>query len=302
MSFNTSVNFSYLVQTAYSPLSGTSRPGVPLTTTFRSNNIQVTVYPVWYSHNTIEWSVPADWGNCRFNVYGAQTEDGPFELLNPQPINGTFFKSLGAKDYRKYTSGKYVVEVILLDKANVAIRSNPITAETKQSGWVALRAQEIQRREYWLLSRFAGIQSYLFRKKHYGMRCSNCWSFTKERIIKDNCNVCFGTSFEGGYWDPVPLYIQYETTPNDNQKTYAGVMEPNQVQAWTISLPEIYSDDVIIRTGDWSLYNVERITPTELQTKTVRQILTLNALSKSDIEYKLLSKGVPGFPSNYYNT
>ena len=158
---------------------------------------------------------------------------------------------------------------------------------------------EIQRREYLLLSKFVGVKSFLFRKRSYGKRCTNCWDPTIEQVTNDHCPYCLGTSFEGGYFDAAPLYLQYETTPNSRDKVYFGKFESNQIGAWTISVPVVNSEDVIVREGDWAMYRVDKIMTTELQANTVRQIMTLTQLAKGDVEYQLIQRQLPEFKNGY---
>lgn len=272
---------------------------LPLQTATRSGNIQIKVYPEWYKQVSVEWSVPADWGPCLFNVYFSQVEDGEFVKLNSTPINGTYLIDITTQEYSKTRRGFYVVEAILQNSNNVTIRSDPASWFDNQRRWVELRSIEVQRREYWLLSRFAGIKSYLFRRRNYGQRCRTCWNPTYEKVMDDHCPDCLGTSFEGGYFNPAPLYVQYDATPDEKQKTYIGDYEPNQIGGWTISIPIIRPDDVIVRTGSWGIYKVLRITPTELQGNSVRQIMVLVELSHSDIEYELVKRGLPEFPEQF---
>lgn len=299
MSFNTSFNYSFFAQTAVSPNSIVVRPGQDLETTNRSGNIKVKLYPSWYKQIAVEWSVPSDWGNCMFNVYFSQGEDGPFEKITSSPISTTNVLDVNSKEYRKFDRGFYVVEAILKDRNNVSIRSNPKSWGSYQRDWVALRSLEIQRREYFLLSRFNGVKSYLFRKLNYGNRCPACWNYGHQVVAKDNCEVCYGTGFERGYMDATPLYINYSPSTNANVKSYFGVAEPNQIEAWTISIPEIHPDDIIIKTGEWSVYSVAKLVPTTLQDNPVRQILQLTQMGKKDVENKLISRNLPEFPSQY---
>jgi hypothetical protein len=82
-------------------------------------------------------------------------------------------------------------------------------------------------------------------------------------------------------------------------KSYFTLFEPNQLGAWTVSVPEILPDDILIRYGEWDLYRVEDTAKTELQGKLVRQILQLTELAKHSIEYELLTKDIPDFPQEY---
>lgn len=289
MSFNVSFRLGYLTITEQ----------LPLTTNLRNENFYVTVYPEWYKQVTVEWAVPPEFGSCEFNVYFSQVEDSGFVKLNSTPLTGTFFTDTTTREYSKYTKGYYVIEAILTSKGSVVMRSDPKTWHSHQRNWVTLRSIEIQRREYWLLTRFAGIQSYLFRRKSYGQRCLTCWDFKLEKLMQDHCPDCLGTGFEGGYFDPSICHLQYDATPENNGKAYYGRTEQTQIGAWTISIPTIRPDDVLVQTGTWRIYKVLAITPTELQGNTVRQILTLTQLSKGDVEYQLLKRDLPDFPTNY---
>lgn len=274
---------------------------LPLQTTQRSHAIQVNVYPQWFNQVSLSWTVPAQFGECIYNVYFSSSEDSGFQKLNATPITETFYSDTTTEEFRKWNRGFYVVEAILTQKNNVTIRSKPESWEAVQRNWVSIRATEIQRREYWLLSRFVGIKSYLFRVKTFGKRCPYCWNPHLEVVLDDRCVHCAGTSFENGYYNASPFYAQYDPTNNSELKGYFGVAEPNQVPAWTISIPEIRTGDVIVRTGSWNVYRVDRITPTELQGNTVRQMMLLTELAKRDIEYILIGRNLPEFPQQFFD-
>lgn len=297
MSFNLSFNHSFLVQTfnsAYSTIP-TLLSKVPV----QHKELLVTVYPIWYKHTTVSWSIPPAWGGAKYNVYYGQTQDGPWELINPTLLTSPFLTQSVSKDYSRFNKGYFVVEALLLDQGGISVKSTPTTTNTFQSNWVGLRSTEIQRREYMLLSKFVGVKSYLFRKKAFGVRCPACWSTTLEKVIKDHCAVCVGTGFEGGYFDPIPLYLQYDPSPNSNTKGYYGVVESNQIGVWTISVPELRLDDIVIRTGDWDVYLIARINTTELQANVVKQAAVFTQISKDSIEYNLVTRNLPEFPQAY---
>lgn len=267
-----------------------------LQTSHRANGFNVTMYPAWYKEISMEWTVPSSWGNVLFNVYFSPVEDAEFEKLNTQPLSANFFVDTETREYSKFAHGFYVIEAILRDRGDITVRSDPMTWQTGQRRWVQLRSIEIQRREYWLLSRFNGAKSYIFRRKTFGKRCPICWNTKLEKVMDDHCPNCLGTSFDGGYFEPAPLYINYFPTNNNQVDTYYGKQEPDQqAGGWTISMPEIRPRDVIVRTSDWNMYVVENMTPTELQTHTVKQTIALTQLSKSTVEYKLVERNLPEF-------
>lgn len=299
MSFNYSFSVGYLAQTnVYRQNSEGSVISRPNTDNI-SGNIKVTLYPRWYKHVVVDWSIPADWGKCLFNVYFGPTSEGPFARLNPAPLEGNYLSDINTQEYSKFNKGFYIVEAILQEKNNVSIKSKAKSWDTVQTSWVQLRSQEVQRREWWLLNKFVGTKTYLFRKMTYGERCPECWNKKVQKVMKDNCKTCLGTSFKGGYFPCYPTYVQYDPSPDSNIKSYFTLFEPNQLAAWTISVPEILPDDILIRHGEWDLYRVENTARTELQAKLVRQMLQVTELSKHSIEYELLTKNIPEFPAKY---
>jgi hypothetical protein len=282
MAFSVSFSPTWLLQ---APLIGAT--GEP--TSELNDNISVSVYPQWYDSVSLSWTVPSTWGNCKFHVYfwdGGQTG---YSRLTTNPITTPFFKDPTTRDYSKFRNSYYVVEALL--PSGQRVKSALTSWHYRRRDRVEKIAAEIQRREYILLRKLNGVKSFLFKRKTYGLRCHRCWNATQEKVMDDNCSVCLGTSFEGGYFDPLPLFVNYDPTPNEIIKGFVGRIESNMISGWTISVPEISADDVIIRSGDWNVYSVSKVQTTELQTNAVRQMMALSQLSKKDIE-NLLSDRV----------
>jgi hypothetical protein len=255
-----------------------------------SRFIDVNIYPIWFKQVNLDWTIPADWGNCTFHVYSSQGDEAAFQRLTTQALTNPRFTNTQSRETSVNRSEDYIVEAILPNGQQ--FRSYSINLVNKRRTKIEIMASEIQRREYMLLTKFTGVKSYLFKAKYFGNRCPRCWSASQEKVMDDKCNVCYGTSWDGGYWDPVPVFLQYEPNPQDRTPTYFGELEANQIGAWTISVPEISPTDIIIRSGDWNVYSVIRNNSTELQTAPVRQMLTLTQLSRNDIENALLSRQV----------
>jgi len=283
MSFALSIDQSYILRTQSIP------SALPSSTDGTSNFIDVICYPEWYDSITLQWDIPSSWGDCKFNVYFSPGGSDTYTKLNSVLLSNPFFKDTTTREYSKFTNGNYVVEAIFPGLTR-SIKSKPVFTQYRRRDRTDRIASEIQRREYLLLSKFAGVKAYYFRKRNYGMRCHRCWNPTQEKVMDDHCKVCYGTSWEGGYFDPTPVFIQFGTTPSTKNRGYHGIVESNSIEAWTISVPEIRSEDIIIRTGDFCMYRVLASAPTELQTRAVKQNLSLGQLSKTDIENDLANK------------
>ena len=262
-----------------------------LAPTLESKHIKVKLYPVFVSHLTVEWSIPTNYGACTFNVYTAPQETGPWEKINSGPINSNHYRLPLYPDASKFNNYHYLVECIRSNGTRT--QSLPATIQNVAIPWVNIRAKEIRRREWLLLRKFTGIKSILHKRKTFGKRCNTCWDPINEKTTQDHCPDCLGTSFEGGYFPGYLTLVEYDPTPNNSQFGYQGRIEPNQIPAWTIDIPEISTFDIILRLPDWKVYRVNSIQSTELQIVPVRQLLTLTELDKESVEFKLANQEIP---------
>lgn len=256
------------------------------TPTSISGNFSISISPKWYDKSTITWTVPSDWGNVTFNIYAGPMENGPYTKLNPTVLSSPQFVDLKAEVYSKFENRWYVVEAIFPNGQTV--QSPPTTLDNLGTSFVNLRITEIQRREWLLLRKFVGVEVLLFRRKVYGTRCHECYNEDTKRVDKDRCLTCYGTSWEGGYYEPLTTLVQFEATPNDIVLGYTGKQEPNQIQAWTIAFPEMLDLDLIFRVADKRMYRIDKVHFTELAIKSVKQTILLTELSKESVEYRLI--------------
>ena len=296
MSFGFNFDFSHLIM---APIldqgSWSDAPEGPTNT-----NIMVQVFPQWLKAITLTWSIPAEWGACKFHVY---TKPGPsfeYERLTSMALTQPYFQDTQSLDTSKYRHSYYCVEVILPNGSRLT--SVPASWSYVQRDKNSIMASEIQRREFLLLSKFAGVATYYFKRMYYGERCPRCWNDAIRQVTDDHCPVCIGTSFKGGYYSPIPVFLQYTTAPSVRTLKYFGKSEPSESSAWTISLPEMEVDDILIRQGDWGVYRIINIQNTELQTNTVRQMLSLTQLNTTDVENLLIQRTTLDDFGNYLDT
>lgn len=259
---------------------------VPLDTLSSDSSISVTVTPVWYEYIGLTWTIPATWGSCVFNIYKSESQEGPFVKITDTPTTASGYKDYNTRQTSKFVFDYYKIEVIKSD--GTTVQSSPVTWINKRTDWVELRAREVQRREWLLLRKFTGVQSYIFKRRTYGQRCKLCWNPTVSKTVNPNCPECYGTSFEGGYFTPISTLVGYDAQTKTSAFNYAGKLEANEISGWTINYPNIDFKDLVLRFPDMKMFVADPIQNTELQTADVRQILKLTELSKDSVEYKLI--------------
>lgn len=250
-------------------------------------SISLHVTPTWFSNIYVEWFVASGSAYTSFNVFSSPSEAGPFVPLLSSPT--TQFSTVlpwEGMSARKYNQAYFYVEAY--SPAGTFVSPLTTWVNARASPIIQLLALDTTRREWVLLRKLTGVASYLFKRKTYGRRCSACWNQSFQKVMNDHCPVCYGTSYEGGYYSP-PVFslIQYDSLTKAQRLEHFGVFEPSQVTGWTINYPTVSPFDLIFRPSDAKIFRVEEIQTTSLQAQTVRQMFTMTELDKGVIEYQL---------------
>ena len=253
--------------------------------------MHVKTFPVWFRNVTLEWTPLDYWWDKdpRYNIYRSPTEEGNYVKLNTTPIRETFFIDKNPWNSSKFQKYFYVIE-IFLNNGEGPFRTPPVTTIKKGKRFQDLRAIEIQRRHWILLTKFTGMRTSVLRRKRHGPRCPECWDPVSNKVVKNYCTRCFNVGFDGGYYIGVPTFVQYDARIENKQYTYFGEFEANQIGAWTIAYPDINPHDLLIRHDDYKVYRVEQIQNTELLGRPVRQIMRITELAKEGVEYELIQR------------
>ena len=126
---------------------------------------------------------------------------------------------------------------------------------------------------------------YLLKKKRFGTICS-CWDDIR-RIQLPDCPHCYGTKYAGGYFNPIPIEVNYS-----GPSTYNQLFEPFNIegeqesgkQLWTSNYPVIQAEDILV--DKWNnRYIVTSVTPTMKDFFLIRQIVTIQKKAKTNIVY-----------------
>lgn len=250
------------------------------------------MYPFWYENCRITWFPRTSWINPQYNIYRSESPEGEFIKLNAAPIEGNTYNDFTTNMATKYGHDVYYVEVI--SNGNIVGRSELIKNERRLEHWHYLRAVEINRREWLLLNRFTGMRCLLLKHVKYGKynyRCPECWDDVNKLIRKEKCLTCYGTSYQGGYYQGISTMFQFDNEPNKEQiLAQEGVMEPADTTAWTIAYPEIDVNDLILRLDDFRVFRVQSVQNTSLRSFTIRQMVRVSHLPMTNIEYKLFER------------
>jgi hypothetical protein len=149
-----------------------------------------------------------------------------------------------------------------------------------------------------LLERFVGTKCYIFIRKTFGSKCTYCYDVARQKSISSNCPYCYGTTFAGGYFAPIQMYLQLNPLIKANQKTDLQNTENLRIDGiWGSNFPILSPYDLIVEAeAPDHRYIIESpITRTEQHNALVEQRFPVTQVHLSRIEMK-----VP-VPENVYS-
>lgn len=137
------------------------------------------------------------------------------------------------------------------------------------------------------LDKVNGIDLAILKRKHWGTRCPDCFDPVTKEVLQEHCNTCYGTSFVGGYWDPVIIKGRIGASPAQTQISPHGKVEVNTTRITVLDYPKLEVDDIIVSIRDNDRYIVKMITPTTLKKVVVHQVAEISLLSRDSVEYEV---------------
>jgi len=252
-------------------------------------NIRVRSYDL--GHLDVYWDIAPcfeDVLNYTFTVLRSDTEFGPFEPISRALVDSYHFRDSATHDrFSKYSPTYYAIRIDTRGGSQT-----PVTYPTSGKGvrleaLPDLAALEMSLQERLKLKQFKGRLVWVYRKRTFGQRCPSCFDPVMGRHVTSNCQVCFNTSWVGGYHAPVATYAQIVTPDEQIARLDIGKVESQDSVILLANVPEIFEGDLILE-----LENVRwRVGPTIRKYKKaralVRQQAGIHGIQREDIEYTI---------------
>lgn len=132
-----------------------------------------------------------------------------------------------------------------------------------------------------------GIPIIVLKRKNWGTRCKECWDPVTKDGTKEHCSNCYGTTFEGGYWQPVLIRGRRSPGAVDTQMTAHGDSEVKYVTFIVLDYPHLEYKDILVDLHRNQRYIIQRVTRTELKTVPVHQTIAASELARDAVEYEV---------------
>jgi hypothetical protein len=148
-----------------------------------------------------------------------------------------------------------------------------------------LLRRKILRNEYIMLKKLNGIEFYVLKRRHFGTRCTNCYDPTTREVTRSHCPYCYGTSWQGGYFDPVLLYGRRLVSQVQTDRSQQSKTDIDQTRIQFLDYPKLDEGDILVERAHNRRFLVKSRYYTSLKTITVHQTVTVSELQRQAKEY-----------------
>lgn len=138
-----------------------------------------------------------------------------------------------------------------------------------------------------LLEDAVGEPSFIYKRRSFGVQCTKCFDKVQQLRKISNCDRCFGTNWEGGFYDELTGYIDYSPSLDQVSIEQWGATQPNEIDAKLSNWPQLAPGDVIRELRRQRMWRVEKIQETEKRRVPMLQFVRLQEINIKDIEYRI---------------
>ena len=169
--------------------------------------------------------------------------EGPFDVLTPIPLVNTFgFVDTTFNKDSIYRNVYYRLKAI--DKVTHEETLSEVIDNRQDS--LSYVGKYMAKENKVTLERLTGTQCLLYIRKTFGTKCTNCYDPVRGKCIMEDCNVCWGTTYTGGFFKPVKVFVEIDRRLKAVSKTENGKAERKEAESWMGPYPVISPGDLLI--------------------------------------------------------
>lgn len=195
------------ILTSADPLPGTQR-------VFRRLSVDTHFTPITQNQVLVEWALDPGFiqpGPYTFTLYRGETvEPGTDDWTAvARVVDQPWAYDRNPKLPEKGMNIFY--KVLLEDDDGQVVESQAVSGVSYWGRYDWTLAKDIIRKETMLLRKRTGVPGYLFKRRTFGELC-DCVDPESGQILEDDCGSCFGTGFQGGYYEPFEYWVSMNPT------------------------------------------------------------------------------------------
>jgi len=216
-----------------------------------------------------------------FQVLRSESGEGPYEPITQEFEDRYIFVDRRVPSSDIFRQLWYKIRV-RHKPSNDTVDVGPLTREPAPD----LVAQTIRRNEQTLFTQAVGRKCWLFPRRTFGTRCTNCWDKTLGAKKRSMCVACYDTSFIRGFMNPIEIWVQIDPVAKAVQLQQIQKDAQQLTTGRMTFYPVVKPGDVLVELENkrWRIVGVQN---SERLRAIIKQELTLRLIQPTDIEYKL---------------
>ncbi len=258
-------------------------------------HIQITrIYPMYPRRVFVQWVVrnPGTSPIFTYQVYRSGSADGEWEHIGLNLVDTYHFvdEDFPAPEDQE-APGLFSMQRVMYYKIEAVRSGDPIVYDVikKMEPWLDARRAGMHRKfvrdALVMLKKIIGTEVAILKRLRWGEQC-DCVASTGQST-RSNCKECYGTTFKGGYWEPVYGYAQLGSQPINVTTAIQGKVERREVTIKMSNVPQVEDGDIMVFLRSDRRFEIKHVTPTQVHNVDVHQELIASELSPSSTEYNI---------------
>lgn len=157
--------------------------------------------------------------------------------------------------------------------------------ESRLDKRLRLLRRKILRDQYIMLKKFNGITYLLLKRRHFGIRCPDCYNPSTREVLNSHCATCHGTGWQTGFFNPVELLGRRLASQVQTDISQQAKDDINMTRIQLQNFPRIDEGDIIVEKYRNKRFLVKQRYFTTLKTIPVHQTITVSELERQAKEY-----------------
>lgn len=246
------------------------------------------VLPVYPTHVHIQWSVEdRESALSDLEVLRSQSPSGPFEIVAVLERSENCYSDAEPNLLGLNRNYWYMVKAnSRLTDSEFAL-SEPKTYEYELKGHRANMVRKARRDLKIQLERLNGVPIIILKRRTFGERCGECFNPLTNDVMYSHCNTCFGTTYVGGYHDPVYTYGKLDPVVIQESISASGPSQSAITGLTITEFPEVDVNDLVVECRTNRRFKVKQKMQSEGSRIVVHQDLQVSELSRSAVEYDI---------------
>ena len=145
----------------------------------------------------------------------------------------------------------------------------------------------IERHDF-VLRYLQGQPSFAFVERTIGSARCHCYDLTAGRVRTSNCKDCLGTGRQRPFFNPIPMFVDYNPDEKLVQVASMGEIQINEKDSWFSAYPRLKPGDIIYQVQNAMLWRLAKVSPIQPQGTTIQHVARLTGLERNEIEYQRL--------------